>query len=131
MTEVLFDPESLVAFPTQPGCYIMKNTAGDTLYVGKAANLRNRVRNYFTRSGDTRFSVGFLRKHVARVECIVTANEKEAFLLENTLIKQHHPRYNIQLRDDKTYISLRFRMNHDYPRLEKVRVRRYSEIKRR
>ncbi len=123
MTEALFDPASLAAFPTGPGVYLMKDRAGDVIYVGKAANLRNRVRNYFTRSGDNRFSVQFLRRQVAAVECIVTANEKEAFLLENTLIKDRQPRYNIRLRDDKTFLSLRFRMNHDFPRLETVRVR--------
>lgn len=118
-----FDPETLASFPTEPGVYIMRNGAGEVIYVGKAANLRNRVRNYFTRSGDTRPSVEFLRRHVASVEPIITPTEKDAFLLENTLIKQHQPRYNIRLRDDKTYISLRLRMNHDYPRLETVRTR--------
>lgn len=108
---------------------MMKDARGDLIYVGKAANLRNRVRNYFTRTGDTRFSVAFLRRHVTRVEFVVTANEKEAFLLENTLIKKHKPRYNIRLRDDKTYVSLRIRMNHSYPRLEIVRVRNPAEIK--
>lgn len=119
----LFDPETISAFPTDPGVYIMRNASGEVIYVGKAANLRSRVRNYFTRTGDTRPSVEFLRRHVAAIDTIVTPSEKDAFLLENTLIKQHQPRYNIRLRDDKTYISLRLRMNHDYPRLETVRVR--------
>jgi excinuclease ABC subunit C len=103
----------------------MRDAEGAVLYVGKATNLRSRVRSYFNKSGDTRFSVQFLRRLVAQVECVVTASEKEAFLLENTLIKEHKPRYNIRLRDDKTYVSLRLRMNHDYPRLEIVRVRRH------
>lgn len=131
MTEAVFDPESISAFPTQPGVYIMRNAAGEVLYIGKAANLRGRVRNYFTQSGDTRFNVEFLRRHVARVEFVVTANEKEAFLLENTLIKQHRPRYNIRLRDDKTYLSLRLRMDHEYPRLETIRVRRNTQLPKR
>lgn len=130
MSEALFDPDSLAAFPTAPGVYLMKNAKAEIIYVGKAANLRQRVRNYFTRSGDNRFSVAFLRRHVTRVEFIVTSNEKEAFLLENTLIKKHQPRYNIRLRDDKTYISLRLRMSHAYPRLEVVRVRRQADIPR-
>ena len=125
-----FDPETLATFPAQPGVYLMKDGDGTVIYVGKAANLRGRVRNYFTRTGDTRFSVQFIRRQTASVECIVTANEKEAFLLENTLIKHHQPRYNIRLRDDKTYISLRFRMSHDYPRLEAVRIRHGSDVRR-
>ena len=119
------DPETLGALPAAPGVYVMRDADGAVLYVGKATNLRSRVRSYFNKSGDTRFSVQFLRRLVAQVECVVTASEKEAFLLENTLIKEYKPRYNIRLRDDKTYISLRLRMNHDYPRLEVVRVRRH------
>lgn len=121
----LLDPKTLGALPAAPGVYIMRDAEGAVLYVGKATNLRSRVRSYFNKSGDTRFSVQFLRRLVAQVECVVTASEKEAFLLENTLIKEHKPRYNIRLRDDKTYVSLRLRMNHDYPRLEIVRVRRH------
>lgn len=121
-----FDPEKLADLPTRPGVYIMKNAAGEIIYVGKAASLRSRVRNYFGKSSDSRFSIQFLVKNVATIDTIVTATEKDAFLLENTLIKQHRPRYNVQLRDDKTYISLRIRMSHDYPRLETVRVRRGS-----
>ncbi len=129
MTTQLFDPKSLADFPTAPGVYLMKDREGSVIYVGKATNLRNRVRNYFTRTGDTRFSVQFIRRLTANVECIVTANEKEAFLLENTLIKHYQPRYNVRMRDDKTYISLRFRMKHAYPRLEVVRIRRGSDVK--
>ncbi|MCX7718954.1 MAG: excinuclease ABC subunit UvrC [Candidatus Sumerlaeaceae bacterium] len=121
----LLDPKTLGALPAAPGVYIMRDAEGAVLYVGKATNLRSRVRSYFNKSGDTRFSVQFLRRLVAQVECVVTASEKEAFLLENTLIKEHKPRYNIRLRDDKTYVSLRLRMNHDFPRLEIVRVRRH------
>jgi excinuclease ABC subunit C len=119
------DPKSLASLPAAPGVYIMRDAEGAVLYVGKATNLRTRVRSYFNQSGDNRFSVQFLRRLVTQVECVVTGSEKEAFLLENTLIKEHRPRYNIRLRDDKTYISLRLRMNHDYPRLEVVRVRRH------
>lgn len=120
----MFNPETISSFPTSPGVYIMKNAAGDILYVGKAANLRNRVRNYFTATGDNRFTVQFLVRNVVTIDTIVTATEKDAFLLENNLIKKHRPRYNIRLRDDKTYLSLRFRMNHPFPRLETTRVRR-------
>ncbi|MGI8908318.1 MAG: excinuclease ABC subunit UvrC [Candidatus Sumerlaeaceae bacterium] len=120
------ETEVIAQLPTTPGVYLMKNAAAEVIYVGKAANLRSRVRNYFGKSGDSRFSVQFLVKNVVTIDTIVTATEKDAFLLENTLIKQHRPRYNVQLRDDKTYISLRIRMDQDYPRLETVRVRRGS-----
>ncbi len=126
MVEIAAQPERIAELPTQPGVYIFKDAQGKTLYVGKAVNLRNRVRSYFSRSGDTRFSLQFIRRQAHTVECIVTATEKEAFLLENELIKRYRPRYNIRLRDDKTYISLRIRMNHPFPRLEIVRVRRYA-----
>lgn len=126
MVEILAQPEHLGELPTQPGVYIFKDAEGRPLYVGKAVNLRNRVRSYFTRSGDNRFSVQFLRRHAHSIEFVVTANEKEAFLLENEFIKRYRPRYNIRLRDDKTYVSLRIRMNHPFPRLEIVRVRRYA-----
>lgn len=119
-----FDPQTIADFPNHPGVYIMKNSGGEVIYVGKAANLRNRVRNYFARSGDNRFSIPFLVKQVAAIDTVVTKTEKDAFLLENTLIKQHQPRYNIRLRDDKTYVSLCLRMNHEYPRLEVTRIRR-------
>ncbi len=120
----MFDPETISNFPTAPGVYIMKNAAGDVIYVGKAANLRNRVRNYFSQTGDGRYTVPFLVRHVETIETIIASSEKDAFLLENNLIKKYRPRYNIRLRDDKTYLSLRFRMSHQYPRLEMTRVRR-------
>lgn len=120
----MFDPQTIMDFPRAPGVYIMKDAQGTVLYVGKAINLRNRVRSYFTAAGDGRYRIRFLVKIVETIETIVTATEKDAFLLENNLIKKYRPRFNIQLRDDKTYISLRFRMNHKFPRLETVRVRR-------
>ncbi|NLD61168.1 excinuclease ABC subunit UvrC [Candidatus Sumerlaeota bacterium] len=126
----LFDPETIADMPTSPGCYLMKDVNGKVIYVGKAVNLRNRVRNYFTKSGDGRMMITFLRKHIASIENIVTATEKEAFILENTLIKKHMPRYNVLLRDDKTYLSVRLRMNHAFPRLETVRIRHAAQIRR-
>ena len=80
--------------PDAPGVYLMKDGRGGVLYVGKAANLRSRVRSYF-HGTDNRFSVQYLMRRVTDVEYILTANEKEAFLLENTLIKKHRPRFNI------------------------------------
>jgi excinuclease ABC subunit C len=116
---------SVDAFPAEPGVYMMKGARGDVLYVGKAKNLRARLRSYFSGSGaDGRFLIPHLLQRVEDVECFVTTNEKEAFLLENTLIKKHKPRYNIRLRDDKTYVSLRLDPAAEYPRLEITRRRR-------
>lgn len=129
--DVQFDPSQLSEFPTLPGVYIMRDGGGEAIYIGKAANLRSRVRQYFAESGDGRPFIEYLRRHVVRVEFVLTASEKEAFLLENTLIKRHQPRYNIRLRDDKTYVSLRFAMGHPYPRLEVVRVRGRERLRSR
>jgi excinuclease ABC subunit C len=108
-------------FPASPGVYIMKNNIGIILYVGKAKNLKNRIRSYFARSGDSRYQIRFLMARVSDIEYIVTDTEKEALILENTLIKKHRPRYNINLRDDKTYFSLRMDMAEEYPRLSVIR----------
>ncbi len=116
--------EQIASLPARPGVYLMKDAAGKVIYVGKAANLRSRVRSYFREKGDQRFSVRFLRGRVATVETVVTDTDKEALLLENLFIKKHKPRYNIQLRDDKTYISLRLDTTHEWPRLQRVRKRR-------
>ena len=106
--------------PGSPGCYIMQDAKGRPIYVGKAKNLRARLRNYVNAS-DSRYSVKFLMRRVARIDFLVTATEKEALLLENSLIKQYHPRYNVRLRDDKTFISLRFDPREEFPRLTVVR----------
>ena len=99
----------------------MKDKEGNVLYVGKAKNLRNRVRNYFGQSGDNRYSLRFLVPKVLQVETILTDTEKEALLLENTLIKKYKPRHNINLRDDKTFFSLKFSLREEFPRLSLVR----------
>ncbi len=115
--------------PTEPGVYLMKDAKGVVVYVGKAKNLRVRVRQYFRPGGDERFFVaaGFLGKVVADVETIVTTSEKEGLLLENHLIKKHQPRFNVKLRDDKQYLVLRLldpqpgTKRDVYPRVEVVR----------
>ena len=94
---------------------------GEILYVGKAKLLRNRLRSYFSATGDGRAHIPLLMEKVQRVEVIVTDTEKEALLLENTLIKQHRPRYNIDLRDDKTYVSVRIDLQEEFPALQVVR----------
>ena len=101
--------EVLDRIPTEPGVYLFKDARGAVIYVGKAKNLRTRVRQYFREGGDERFFVaaGFLGRAVADVETIVVSSSKEALLLENHLIKKHQPRFNVKLRDDKQYLVLR------------------------
>src|SRR5690242_17937218 len=111
----------LEALPTEPGVYLMKDRRGEVIYVGKAINLRNRVRSYFTRTGDARAFVSLLDQFLGDLETVIVHNEKEALLLENELIKKHKPRFNVLLKDDKQYISLRLDRKQAYPRLEVVR----------
>jgi excinuclease ABC subunit C len=113
--------EKLDALPTEPGVYLMKDRRGQVIYVGKAINLRNRVRSYFTRTGDTRVFVSMLDSLLGDIETVLVHNEKEALLLENELIKKHKPRFNVLLKDDKQFISLRLDKTQTYPRLEVVR----------
>lgn len=110
--------------PSGPGCYIMLDFRGKPIYVGKAKDLRARIRNYI-HDGDSRYSVKFLMQRVAHIDFLVTNTEKEALLLENSLIKQYKPRYNVRLKDDKTYISLRLNPHEDFPRF--TVVRRYKK----
>ena len=113
--------ELLDKMPTDPGVYLMKDKRGRVIYVGKAKNLRNRVRNYFHRSGDDRPFVKLLDRILSDIETVITSSEKEALLLENTLIKQHKPRFNVRLVDDKNYLVLRLDPKARFPRLEVTR----------
>jgi len=111
--------------PVRPGVYLMKGPSGEVLYVGKARSLRARVRSYIqARSSlgrDTRPLVRFLLERVSDVDYIVTDTEKEALILEDTLIKKYRPKYNVRFRDDKTYINLRLTIKDEFPRLHIVR----------
>ena len=102
---------------TQPGVYLWKNDKGQIIYVGKAVNLRNRVRSYVRHDAKRAPKVSAMMSHAADVETIVVANEMEALILENTLIKKHRPRYNIMLRDDKTYPYIKVTVQEEYPRV--------------
>ncbi len=108
--------EKLDGLPSQPGVYLMRDGAGKVIYVGKAKDLRARVRAYF-RGGDGRSQIEFLMRRVADVESLVTSTEKEALILENNLIKQYKPRYNIRLKDDKSYLSIKINAQHPWPRI--------------
>jgi excinuclease ABC subunit C len=115
--------EKVQQFPLSPGVYLMRDVAGQIIYVGKARSLRQRVRSYFKQAGDSRYQIKFLMAKVVDIEVVLTDTEKEALLLENTLIKQHHPRYNLNLKDDKTYFSLRIDPHEDFARFTIVRKR--------
>ena len=108
--------------PVTPGVYLMKDRQGEVVYVGKARNLRARVNQYFQpQTSDTRRFIPFLEELLGDLEVLLTPSEKDALLLENELIKKHKPRFNVRLRDDKNFISLRLSRTHPYPRLEVVR----------
>jgi len=108
--------------PTQPGAYLFRDSAGEVLYVGKAVDLRARVRQYWgAAGGDGRFHIGFLVPQVRDIEVVVTATEREALILEDTLIKKYQPRYNVRLKDDKTWLSVRLAVQDKWPRAMLVR----------
>ncbi len=108
--------EKLDNLPSRPGVYLMRDKGGKVIYVGKAKDLRGRVRAYFC-GGDGRSQIEFLMRRVSDVEILLTANEKEALILENNLIKQYKPRYNIRLKDDKSYLSIKVTVRHPWPRI--------------
>jgi excinuclease ABC subunit C len=103
--------------PTSPGCYLYKNAEGEVIYVGKAKNLRARVRSYFLDASQANAKTGSLMREAVDVEYITVDNEREALALENNLIKQRKPRFNILLRDDKTYPYIKLTMNDRYPKV--------------
>jgi len=109
--------QKIRTIPTQPGCYLYKNAEGEVIYVGKAKNLRARVRSYFLQASQANAKTGSLMREAVDVEYITVANEHEALALENNLIKQKKPRFNILLRDDKTYPYIKLTMNDRYPKV--------------
>jgi excinuclease ABC subunit C len=117
-----FDPQTLSLYPEEPGVYLMKDAAGHVLYVGKAKNLRVRLKQYFGLSRDPREMVPYLTAQVVTIDTIVALTEKDALILENTLIKKHQPKYNVLLKDDKTFVSL-VMTRHKWPMLRLVRYK--------
>jgi len=118
------DEEFLKNLPTSPGVYLMADRRGKILYVGKAGNLKNRIRSYFVKGGDERLSILYLMERVDTIRTILTETEKEALILENNLIKEYRPKYNVNLRDDKSFFSLRLNVSHTFPRLTLVRTQK-------
>lgn len=107
--------EQLKLLPTNPGVYLMKNEQAKIIYVGKAINLKNRVKSYFQSSKNHSPKVKSMVEKICDFEYIITANEIEALILECNLIKKYRPKYNISLRDDKTYPYIKVTLNEDYP----------------
>ena len=113
--------EELKKLPALPGVYIMHDKKDQIIYVGKAISLKNRVRQYFQSSRDKSVKIKQMVSKIARFEYIVTDSELEALILENNLIKEHRPKYNTMLRDDKTYPYIKITAAEDYPRIMMVR----------
>ena len=109
--------EKLKLLPETPGVYLMKDARGKIIYVGKAIVLKNRVRQYFQSSRNQAPKVRAMVSHVADFETIMTANEVESLILEANLIKKHRPRYNIRLKDDKSYPYVKVTVQEEYPRV--------------
>ena len=112
--------ENVNNIPAKTGVYFMRDEQHRIIYVGKSKNLRVRVRSYFS-GKDSRSMLPFLLSRIHDVDFIVTDNEKEALILENTLIKKYRPRYNVNFRDDKTYFSIRIDLRETFPRFQLVR----------
>jgi excinuclease ABC subunit C len=111
----------LDTLPTRPGCYIYKNANGEVIYVGKAINLRNRVRSYFHAGHEDDLKTRQLVRNIANIEWIVVESELEALILEMNLIKKYRPRYNIRLKDDKRYPYIKVHWGQPYPKVTVTR----------
>ncbi|MSR37554.1 MAG: excinuclease ABC subunit UvrC [Planctomycetes bacterium] len=116
--------DKVARFPDGPGIYLFLGERGKVLYVGKAANLRARVRSYLKPGGDGRYQLRFLEDEAQDVEFVATANEQDALLLESSVIKQRQPRYNLKLKDDKSFLLLRLDLKEPWPWYRLVRKRR-------
>ncbi len=109
--------QKIRVLPTQPGVYLYKNAEGEVIYVGKAKNLRSRVRSYLLEASQANAKTGSLMREAVDIDYILVANEHEALALENNLIKQRKPRFNILLRDDKTYPYVKLTLNERFPKV--------------
>jgi excinuclease ABC subunit C len=117
--------ERVKDLPDRPGVYVMKDSSGHVIYVGKASSLRNRVRSYFQSPAGLARRTQLLVERICDFEYIVTDSEVEALILENNLIKKHRPWFNVQLRDDKTYPFIKITLYDDFPRV--IVTRRVEE----
>lgn len=118
-----FPISKLELFSTKPGVYLMKDQQSQVIYVGKAKNLRQRIKQYFSIGGDGREMIPFLIAKVESIDTIIVNSEKEALLLENNLIKEHKPKYNALLKDDKAYVALKVTNRDRWPMVQLVRYK--------
>jgi excinuclease ABC subunit C len=121
--------EKVKTFPTTPGVYLMKDAQGKVIYVGKAKNLRNRASHYFTKAAAEDARTADLVKLIADIDHLLTDTEVDALLLEARLVKDIQPRFNVELRDDKTFPYLQIRIREDFPRVEFTRKPRRKGVK--
>ncbi|MAG33779.1 MAG: excinuclease ABC subunit C [Deltaproteobacteria bacterium] len=127
MPRLPFDKSSVASIPASPGVYVFLDDRGKPVYVGKAVDLRSRVRSYFG-AGDARLVSALIQEKAHALDFIVTGSAKEALILENSLIKKHGPLLNIRLKDDATYFSLRLDLKEPWPRLTIVRKRKKEDV---
>src|SRR5262245_22676955 len=121
--------EKARAFPPKPGVYLMKDEQGRVLYVGKAKNLRNRAGHYFTKLAADDERTCDLVKLIADIDCIEADSEVDALLLEARLVKDIQPRFNVELKDDKSFPYLQIRVREEFPRVEFTRTPRRRGVK--
>src|SRR5437773_6299568 len=121
--------EKVKQFPAAPGVYLMKDAQGRVVYVGKAKNLRNRAAHYFTKTAADDRRIADLVKLIADIDYLEADTEVDALLLEARLVKDIQPRFNVDLKDDKTFPYLQIRMREDFPRVEFTRTPRRRGVK--
>jgi excinuclease ABC subunit C len=121
--------EKVKTFPTTPGVYLMKDAAGGVLYVGKAKSLRSRASHYFTKEATENDRTRELVKHIADIDCIPTDTEVDALLMEARLVKDIQPRFNVDLKDDKSFPYLQIRTREEFPRVEFTRTPRRKGVR--
>lgn len=107
----------ITGLPTTPGVYLFKDDSGGIIYIGKAKNLRQRVRSYFQASHSRDLKTDFLSRHARDLDYVVTDSEVEALILESSLVKKHQPRLNVRLKDDKSFLHIKLTLNEEYPRV--------------
>ena len=118
--------EKIKSLPDTPGIYLMKDSSSRIIYVGKAINIRKRVSSYFRASASFPIKTIALVSGIREIEYITASSEKEALILESELIKRFHPRYNVILRDDKTYPCLKLTYSEEFPKLLLVRKKSFG-----
>lgn len=120
-TKIMDLPKQVKNIPPKPGVYLFKDKKGQILYIGKALNLKNRVKSYWQKSQELSPAKQIMVSKIAKIEYIITSSEIEAILLETSLIKKHQPPYNVDLKDDKYFLYIKIAMDEDFPRVFTVR----------